>query len=116
MADDSERPELGLGRAAFNRGEYFLAHELWEETWREMTDARQRRCVQGLIQIAAAFHHLQKRRIRPATGLLRKGLEKLSHCAPHLDLLAGQVTRLLGELEAPRPEVVAIPDLTQFRL
>jgi predicted metal-dependent hydrolase len=114
MADDSE--QLEQGRAAFNRGEYFLAHELWEEVWRETTDAEQRRCLQGLVQIAAAFHHLQKRRIRPATGLLRKGLEKLSHCDHHVDLLAGQVTRLLGELELPSAEVVAIPDLTQFRL
>jgi hypothetical protein len=105
MADDSE--QLEQGRAAFNRGEYFLAHELWEEVWREMTNAEQRIYVQGLIQIAAGLHHLQKRRVRPGTGLLRKGLEKLSRGRPgrfaHLraDLLAGKVTGLLVELDRP---------------
>jgi predicted metal-dependent hydrolase len=27
---------LEQGRAAFNRGEYFEAHELWEEAWHEL--------------------------------------------------------------------------------
>jgi|SRR5580693_6917795 predicted metal-dependent hydrolase len=119
MADDPDR--LELGRAAFNRGEYFLAHELWEEVWREMTDAEQRRCVQGLIQIAAGLHHLQQRRARPAAGLLRKGLAKLSLSQQwpdrwadlRVDLLAGQVTLLLVELETSG---TAAADLRQVKL
>lgn len=111
MTDDSE--QLEPGRAAFNRGEYFLAHELWEEVWRRVASADQRLYVQGLIQIAAGLHHLQQRRAGPAARLLRKGLEKLSRPRPRLpegersrerlrgDRLAGQVTRLLVELEAP---------------
>jgi hypothetical protein len=71
------------GRAAFNRGEFFLAHELWEVLW---LDLRQplgrskalRLRVQGLIQIAAGLHHLQSGRRRPATTLLRRGLAKLT--------------------------------------
>ncbi|HEX3903472.1 MAG TPA: DUF309 domain-containing protein [Polyangia bacterium] len=116
MTDGSDR--LELGRAAFNRGEYFLAHELWEQVWREIADA-DRICVQGLIQIAAGLHHLQKLRRRPATGLLRKGLEKLARdrrgSAVHLriDLLAGHVARLLRELDAPG---AAVADSSYVRL
>jgi predicted metal-dependent hydrolase len=121
MAGDSE--QLELGREAFNRGEYFLAHELWEEMWREMTDAEQRVCVQGLIQIAAGLHHLQQRRARPAAGLLRKGLEKLSRprtegiglsCDDRIDRLAGEVTRLLLELDGARIEMTDLAPAADF--
>jgi hypothetical protein len=120
MADDSER--LEPGRAAFNRGEYFLAHELWEEVWRQLDDAERRLYVQGLIQIAAGLHHLQRHRAAPAAGLLRKGLERLSKRRSGssgdlpLDLLVGQVERLLVELDAARTKVTAVPDLGQIKL
>jgi hypothetical protein len=67
--------------------------------------------VQDLIQIAAGLHHLQQRRPRPAAGLLRKGLDKISRAAlaPSVDLpveeLARDVARLLAELEAPGARV-----------
>jgi predicted metal-dependent hydrolase len=117
MADSSE--QLEQGRAAFNCGEYFLAHELWEEVWREVGDADERIYVQGLIQIAAGVHHLQKHRTAPAVGLLRKGLEKLSQRRReqlHVDLLAGQVARLLVELDAPRTEMTEAADLGHLKL
>jgi uncharacterized protein len=105
---------LERGRTAFNRGEYFQAHELWEESWRELEGA-ERIFTQGLIQIAAGLHHLQQGRLGPGSGLLRKGLEKLSQRAPALfvhlrgDELARQVARVLVEIEAPG---AAVPDLT----
>ena len=40
--------------------------------------------MQGLIQIAAALHHLQRGRPRPAARLLAKSLEKLARCSPAL--------------------------------
>jgi len=106
---------LEPGRVAFNRGEYFEAHELWEEVWRVL-DGVERIHVQGLIQIAAGLHHLQQRRPRPAAGLLRKGLDKISRAAfaPSVDLhveeLTQEVARLLAELDAPGARV------TNFRL
>ena len=120
MADDCE--QLEPGRAAFNRGEYFLAHELWEEVWREVDDAERRLYVQGLIQIAAGLHHLQQHRPAPAAGLLRKGLEKVSRRRKGssgglpIDLLAGRMERLLVELDATKAEVTAVPDLSQIKL
>ena len=116
MADHSDG--LEAGRAAFNRGEYFLAHELWERVWHDSSEADSIH-VQGLIQIAAGLHHLQKHRTRPATGLLRKGLEKLSRAPPnppahlHVDLLVGHVARLLVELETPE---TAVADFSYVRL
>jgi predicted metal-dependent hydrolase len=117
MAFSSE--QLEPGRAAFNRGEYFLAHELWEEVWRAVGDADERRDLQGLIQIAAGLHHLQQHRTAPAVGLLRKGLQKLSPRRQdqlQVDRLAGQVARLLVELEAPGTEMTRAADFGHLKL
>jgi predicted metal-dependent hydrolase len=108
---------LDPGRAAFNRGEYWAAHELWEQVWRTL-DGPERTSVQGLIQLAAGLHHLQRRRLRPGTGLLRKGLEKLSRGSSPpidglpLDALARQVTRLLAALAPPGATVPAVIAIT----
>lgn len=96
---------LEPGRAAFNRRGYFEAHELWEEAWRELSGA-ERTFVQGLIQIAAGLHHLEQHRPRPAAGLLRKGLQKISRGVPaplaylRVEALSRAVARLLAELAA----------------
>jgi hypothetical protein len=98
--------QLEQGRAAFNRAEYFRAHELWEEAWHQM-GCPERIFVQGLIQIAAGLHHLQRRRPRPAVGLLRKGLDKLSRGAPgplvHLrvEALVHDLAQMLAEVDSP---------------
>lgn len=108
------RNRLDQGRTAFNRGQYFEAHELWEEAWRDL-DGRERTLVQGLIQIAAGLHHLQQERPRPATELLRKGLVKLSSdvfalpVALHVRALVRGVERLLATLGTTGAEA---PDLT----
>ena len=110
--------QLEKGRAAFNRGEYFGAHELWEDVWHGLV-GDERIVVQGLIQIAAGLHHLQQHRQRPAVSLLRKGLEKVSRGTPgttvHLRIgpLARYVTRLLARLAAPG---LRVPATTTFKL
>jgi predicted metal-dependent hydrolase len=112
------RAPLARGREAFNRGEFFAAHERWEEVWLELEGA-ERVLVQGLIQIAAGLHHLQQGRPRPAARLLAKGREKLSRGVPAafadlpVDAFAVEVARLLAELEAPR---AGMPDLTRLKL
>lgn len=116
MTDPSD--QLERGRAAFNRGEFFSAHELWEEVWHGLV-GDERIAVQGLIQIAAGLHHLQQHRPRPAVSLLRKGLEKLSRSAPgptvplRIGPLAHYVARLLAKLAAPGSRV---PAGTAFKL
>jgi uncharacterized protein len=113
---ETARTRLAEGRAAFNRGEYFQAHELWEEAWREL-DGVERTVVQGLIQIAAGLHHLRQRRPRPAAELLRKGRAKLSPgvlTAPadlHVDALARGVDRLLAILGTQGAEMPDLPVL-----
>ncbi len=46
---------IDAGRALFNAGRYFEAHDVWEAAWLS-TRGERRRLLQGLIQLAAALH------------------------------------------------------------
>jgi uncharacterized protein len=44
------------GIALFNRAEFFEAHEVLEDIWRA-APAEDKKFLQGLVQVAVAFHH-----------------------------------------------------------
>jgi hypothetical protein len=69
------------GARLFDDGAFFDAHEAWEERWRVTSDETERRFLQGLIQVAAAFHKLLVvGSVDSALRLLAKGLTKLEAC------------------------------------
>ena len=72
------------GRQAFNRGEFFEAHEFWEEVWNEIDDP-DRTWVQGLIQIATGLHKLSSGRPDVCLTLFQKALAKLADAPAVLD-------------------------------
>jgi predicted metal-dependent hydrolase len=102
LATGGRAEAIERGRTAFNRGEFFDAHEIWEEAWRGL-EGSERVLVQGLIQVAAGLHHLQNHRPRPAARLLAKGTGKLAAHPSDLrvDLLARDVARVLAALATP---------------
>jgi uncharacterized protein len=72
---------LARGAELFDCGAFFEAHEAWEERWRVEMDETQRRLLQGLIQIAAAFHKLFAiGSAASASRLLVRGMAKLDAC------------------------------------
>ena len=77
------RTGLREGAALFDARRFWDAHEAWEDVWQE--EARSiRSFYQGLIQIAAGFHHWTvTRRPRGVQILLTAGVEKLEWYAPH---------------------------------
>jgi len=78
-ADMDERKKDQLfqqGLEAFNSAQFFEAHEHWEEVWLE-TPVPDKAFLQGLIQVAAAFHHYTRENRRGAQRLLAAGLAKL---------------------------------------
>jgi uncharacterized protein len=64
------------GVALFNRDKFFEAHEVWEEIWLAAGEP-EKGFLQGLIQVAAAFHHAQRGNARGMESLLAAGLAKL---------------------------------------
>lgn len=64
------------GIEEFNSERFFEAHEAWEHVWLASAGAEKRH-LQGMIQIAAAFHHYQRDNWEGTRSLLKAGLERL---------------------------------------
>lgn len=94
----SERLREGIG--LFNRGQFFECHEVLEAAWLEAS-AEWKTFLQGLIQVAVAFHHLRQGNFLGAQRLLRAGIEKLSRGATPQEIV--DLEPLLAALE-PLPE------------
>ncbi len=67
---------LDVGIALFNAGLFFECHEWLEGIWKATTDAS-RDFYHGIIQVAAAFYHFEKRNRHGSRTLLEKGLWRL---------------------------------------
>ncbi|MBX9625196.1 MAG: DUF309 domain-containing protein [Gemmataceae bacterium] len=65
-------PRYLAGVDHFNRGEYFDAHEVWEELWGDCP-AADRRFYQSLIQAAVALYHWGRNNPAGADRLFRSG-------------------------------------------
>jgi predicted metal-dependent hydrolase len=71
-----ENRQFEKGLAHFNGREFFLAHEVWEELWLREPEP-EKTFLQGLIQIAAAFHHYGRGNLRGTKSLLIAGTAKI---------------------------------------
>lgn len=65
------------GKSKYLRGEYFDAHEIWEDLWSDyyLID---RKLIQGLIQLCVSLVHLDNGNLKGAKSLLKKSIEKFS--------------------------------------
>jgi predicted metal-dependent hydrolase len=89
----------------FNRQLYYEAHDVLEELWLKDKHGPNGAFYKGLIQLAGAFVHLQKDRLRPAAALFKlalANLEKYPREHEHLNLAAvcQLIQKWLGSLEA----------------
>jgi len=69
--------DLGAFRECWNSGRFFEAHETLEARWIRERDAG----LQGLIQLAAALHHLQRGNLRGARTMLQRAIPRLRNPA-----------------------------------
>lgn len=74
---DWTRGELANGLECYRSQRFFDAHEHWEGVWLR-TQEPERCFLQAIIQVAAAFHHLNRHNREGAASLLRRALTKLS--------------------------------------
>jgi predicted metal-dependent hydrolase len=65
------------GVAHFNAHEFWDAHESWETIWL-VAESDVEQFLQGLIQVAAAYHHVKRGTFRGAVRLFDAGLRRLS--------------------------------------
>jgi hypothetical protein len=76
MKSAERKKKFGEGLAHFNAKKFFEAHEFWEEIWL-MESEPEKTFLQGLIQVAAAFHHRQRGNPEGLELLLAAGIVKL---------------------------------------
>ena len=112
--DAAERALYIRGAQEFNAEEFFEAHEVWEELWRD-EGSEVRRYYQGLIQVAAGFVKYGRDQPKGVVSLLRAGLDKLgpygdSHLGIALQPLTSEVRRILVVVES-HPEGTPLPPL-----
>ncbi len=61
----------------FNNATFFEAHVVWEDVWRPVVEP-ERKFLQGLIQVAVAFHHHSRANLAGARSLLERGQRNLA--------------------------------------
>lgn len=106
---DSPDPRFLEGVDLFNRGEFFDAHEVWEDLWRDCA-APDRRFYQALIQAAVALHHFGRGNRTGAARLYHSGRRYMEpyrpiHAGlaidPFWDAMAAHMAAALGNDGAP---------------
>jgi predicted metal-dependent hydrolase len=106
-------PRYLEGIELFNRGEFFDAHEVWEDLWHDTTGP-DRRFYQGLIQAAVAVYHANNSNVPGARRLFESGRRYMSASgAHHLGLDVAEFWRRLESalaefLVEPAPTVAAL--------
>ena len=76
--DRKDSEQFALGMQLFSEGEYWHAHEAWEAVWRRHCE-EERLFLQGIIQLAAAYHLIiKKERYGGALRNFEKARAKLS--------------------------------------
>jgi predicted metal-dependent hydrolase len=76
MSLDWTHGELHEGLCCFHSGAIFEAHEHWESVWLAAQEP-EKTFLQGLIQVAASFHHFQRGNCAGTISLLRSALRRL---------------------------------------
>lgn len=76
MTDREHRAAFSRGIRQFNARQFWHSHESWEAIWLTASQP-DKTFLQGIIQIAAAFYHHQKKNHAGMGSLMRRGLAKV---------------------------------------
>lgn len=102
----------------FNRQLFYEAHDVLEDLWLPDRHGPNGDFYKGLIQLAGAFVHLQKKRLRPAAALFKLAQVNLKKYPPvheQLDLI--QVQNLIQNwLELLESQAFKVNPLTTANL
>jgi predicted metal-dependent hydrolase len=102
---------LAAGLAAYERGDFFEAHELLEPAWMGTDDLAERALLQGLIKLAAAYVHAVRGNPRGVARNLDGARERLADARLDGRHTAGlDLDRLLADVEGRLAALAAAPD------
>ncbi|MFA6597842.1 MAG: DUF309 domain-containing protein [Ignavibacteriaceae bacterium] len=89
--------------AQFNNGDFFSAHDSFEELWMECGTG-EKEFLQGLVQLSVGMFHLVSGNFKGAVSQLRKSVEKLEKFHPDFSkidvfYLVSKTKNLIFEIE-----------------
>jgi len=107
MEFDWTQGALAEGLRLYDAGEFFAAHEAWESVWLRAPEP-EKMFLQGLIQVTAAFHHLQRNNPLGTALLLQAALGRIerypaSFAGISVDLLSDDIREWLQTLASGTP-------------
>jgi hypothetical protein len=115
LPEAERRRALAEGLAAYERDDWFLAHELLEPAWMGTRDIAERELLQGLIKLAAAFVHGARSNPAGVAKNLRGARERLAGGKAAGASLGIDVDALVDAvdqwLDKPGGPAIAIPRL-----
>lgn len=77
---DREHELLLKASELWNKGRFYEVHEVLEEVWKGLSDRGDRECLQGIIRLAIALHHVTEGERKRAINVLRKALPQMKGC------------------------------------
>jgi predicted metal-dependent hydrolase len=100
---DSDAHYLGYFEC-FNQQLFYDAHDVLEELWLGQRGQGNDLFYKGMIQLAGAFVHLQKNRLKPAGALFRLAQNNISKYPPRherldITMVLALIAQWLAELE-----------------
>ena len=113
MKFDWTQGALAEGLRRYDAGEFFAAHEAWESVWLESQEP-EKTFLQGLIQVTAAFHHLQRHNPLGTVLLLQAALRRLERYPArfggiYVTFLCDDIRARLQAAESAEPAPQLVP-------
>lgn len=95
------------GLRAFNQGEYFIAHEFFEDAWRETPDSS-REFYRSLLHISGGFYRLSENRPGAAKKFFHRALHWLqyfsnAHMGLEVEKIRHLLIQLIDDIDAGKP-------------
>ncbi len=111
-------PRFEAALALFNSGEWYSAHDAFEELWHE-TNGVERRTLQGFLQVAVAQVHLERGNKNGAAILYGESLTRLRKIdTPDFGLDVQQLCKCVEKRlkllqEGQDPKYCSLPSLSE---
>ena len=112
MNEDKIKDNLyNKGIEAFEKHEFYDAHEYWEDLWSDYR-LRDAKFIQALIQLSVGYFHITNNNKNGALGLLNKCIPKFEQYLPsHREI---DVRYILDQVDKSIVEVNNIESMNQF--
>lgn len=110
LPEAARREAIEAGLAAYDRGDFFEAHELLEPAWMGTRDLAERELLQGVIKLAAAFVHGARSNPAGVAKNLRGARDRLAEGAAAAEIVGVDVAALVAAIDGRLAAPISLDD------